>query len=122
MLSYREGRLRPGRFLTCSLGPVLAGVLSFPAAAGEDAGSHLEFFTQFDGRCQGLRRGDIRMLRNTHPSRAIRYRMVRFVSGVRQGGPIAGRIDPGGEGERLGCSIIDGREQVWTIIKADYET
>lgn len=109
----------------------LLGAGSLPAPADDqsdnnraaDAGEprdYLEIYKEFSGRCQGLRRGDIRMLRNTHPGKTIEYRMIRLLGGLRQASLIEDIIKPGDEGQKLGCEILDGREQTWEIVRARF--
>ncbi len=90
-------------------------------AEAEDAMEYLEIYKEFDGKCQGLRRGDIRMLRNTHPDKKIQFRMVRLLGGHRQASLIQDIIAPGEDNaQRLGCETLDDREQVWNIVRAEY--
>ncbi len=87
----------------------------------EDVSSHLEIYKEFDGRCQGLRRGDARMIRNNHPDKSIKFRMVRILSGQRQPSIIQDTIAPGEDnGQKLGCEKLDDREQNWRIIRAEF--
>lgn len=118
------------RFLTHWLPTgLLLPVLTFFAFAqtvaadskAEDATKYLEIYKEFDGKCQGLRRGDIRMIRNTHPEKKIQFRMVRLLNGRRQASLIQDTIAPGEDNaQRLGCEILDDREQVWKIVRAEY--
>ncbi|MDZ7736828.1 MAG: hypothetical protein U5P41_12570 [Gammaproteobacteria bacterium] len=101
--------------------------LGFPAlAAGGSAGAddsptgYLEIYKEFDGRCQGLRRGDIRMLRNTHPEKSIEYRLIRLLGDKRQASIIRDTIAPGDEGQKLGCEMLEDREQTWEIVRAQF--
>lgn len=91
-----------------------------PAAENNDPASFLEIYSEFNGRCQGLRRGDIRMLRNTHPSKTIQYRMVRLLGGHRQASLIQDTITPSDEGQKLGCEVLDDREQTWKVVRASF--
>lgn len=86
----------------------------------EDPGAYIEFYKDFDGRCQGLRRGDIRLMRNVHPDKAIKYRLVRLLGGRRTVSLIQGTIEPREEGQRLGCEILEGREQIWQLVRAEF--
>lgn len=90
------------------------------SAENKDAASYLELYSEFNGRCQGLRRGDIRMLRNTHPSKTIEYRMVRLLGGHRQASLIQDTIKPGDEGQKLGCELLDDRKQTWQVVRATF--
>lgn len=87
----------------------------------ENTSSHLEIYKEFDGRCQGLRRGDARMIRNNHPEKSIKYRMVRILNGKRQASIIQDTIAPGEDnGQKLGCEKLGDREQNWRVIRAEF--
>jgi len=122
MMCYIERmikRFTPGLLL---LSLPLAAAPAYPSEQSNADGpaDYLEMYKEFDGRCQGLRRGDIRMIRNTHPSRSIEFRMVRMLGDKRQASLIRDTIKPRDEGQRLGCEILDGREQTWKIIRARF--
>lgn len=85
-----------------------------------DASSYLEIYKEFNGRCQGLRRGDIRMIRNTHPDKAIEFRMIRLLAGHRQASLIQDTINPDDEGQKLGCEKLDELEQTWEVVRARF--
>ncbi len=102
------------------LSALLVGWGQFAAAQDDQGETFLEIYKQFDGSCQGLRRGDMRMLRNLHPSRPIAYRLARYVAGRRQGGLVRDTIAPGAPGEPLGCEYIDGLEQDWKVVRETF--
>lgn len=90
---------------------------------GQDKKEPLDFLEQykeFSGKCMGLRRGDMRMIRNTHPDKAIQFRMVRLLGGQRQASIIRDTIEPGAEGQKLGCELLDDREQTYEIVQARF--
>lgn len=120
------------KYLYSTLLIILLGAAAWFSASAEDHGdskqtadgnnprSYLEIYKEFDGKCQGLRRGDIRMLRNTHPDKAIEFRMIRLLGGHRQASLIQDVIQPGSEGQKLGCEMLDDREQTWKIVRARF--
>lgn len=97
---------------------------STPAAGNgspEEAVGYLEFYSELDGRCQ-IRSdgGKLRVLKNNHRSKAIKFRIARYFSGKRQPSLLVGVIDSGGEIKPLGCTLIDHHEQTWQLESADY--
>ena len=86
----------------------------------EGPAGYLEMVKEFSGKCMGLRRGDMRMMMNNHPDKAIQYRLVRKLAGKRQASIIQDTIKPGSEGHKLGCELLDDREQTWEIVRAQY--
>jgi hypothetical protein len=89
--------------------------------AADTAAVHLEFVVQNDGRCLNLSAGgQLLLLANTHPRRAIDYRLVRYFAGKPQAGRAAGVIGPGSEPIPLGCSLVDGRDQRWKLERAEF--
>lgn len=73
-----------------------------------------------DGRCQILSDGGkLRVMRNVHPTRAIRYRLTRVFVGKPQGLSV-GTAPAGGETIKLGCTKVDGRAQDWTVDRAAF--
>jgi hypothetical protein len=104
-----------------------------PAAAAPDDGQtqeatpdgppadFLEITQQLDGRCQMLSEGGkLTVVKNTHPSRTIRYRLVRLFYGKPQGGRIVGSIAPADEPQALGCNLVDQKPQTWEIERAEF--
>jgi len=86
----------------------------------EGPAGYLEMTKEFSGKCMGLRRGDMRVLVNNHPDKTIQYRLIRKVAGQRQASIIQDTIKPGSEGHKLGCELLDDREQTWEIVRAQY--
>lgn len=108
----------------------LVSLLSFSAFASEqqtpektdDPGSYLEFYSELDGKCQILSAGGkLRLVKNNHPDKNIRYRFVRMFSGKPQAGLVIGTLESGGKPIKLGCTRVDGREQGWEIKVARFE-
>jgi len=90
------------------------------AAFGDNPRSYLEIDKEFSGRCQGLRRGHVRVLRNTHPDKTIEYRLIRLLSDKRQASIIQDTIAPDDEDQKLGCELLEDREQTWEIVRARF--
>lgn len=86
--------------------------------------NYLEIYEVNSARCQSLRRGKMRMLRNVHPTQKIRYHMTRSLAGKRQAGLIRDTIYPADEkaeeAEALGCELLDGMQQEWTVTRAEF--
>lgn len=80
----------------------------------------LTFETVLDGKCHILSEGGkLVLLRNTHPTRAIAYRLERrFVN--RPQGLMDGTIGPGAETQKLGCDRVGGRAQTWKVKRAEF--
>lgn len=98
-----------------------AGAEEMASAPLSEPGSYLEIYTVHSATCEALRRGKMRMLRNLHPTRSIDYRMIRNLSGKRQAGLIRETITPThAEGEPLGCELLDGMQQEWAVIRAEF--
>ena len=106
-----------------------AGVLSLGTTAAQanqggasaDATAYLELQAQPDNHCM-LRdpTGKLVVLINKHPSKAIRYRVVRVFAGHIQPGMGVGIIAAGSDPVPLGCSVIDQREQHWEVRSAQF--
>jgi hypothetical protein len=102
---------------------VLTLVLAQQLTASEaekPAASYLTFESVLDGKCQNLSEGGkLTLLRNTHPSKAIRYRLLRlFVA--RPQGLMDGAIDPAEGVQKLGCDKVGGRVQTWQVKRARF--
>ncbi len=88
--------------------------------AAQDPAGYLEFSSQLDGKCQILSDGGkLHLMRNTHPSQAIRYRLIRTFAGRPQAGRVTGTI-AGEAVVKLGCTRVDGREQRWQIERLEF--
>jgi hypothetical protein len=92
-------------------------LVATPAAA-EEASAMLAFEEVTDGKCQILSEGGkLVLLRNLHPSHAIRYRLVRMFMDVPQG-RLDGEIAAGEATQKLGCSRVNRRVQSWRVERA----
>lgn len=120
--TYPQKMWKSRAFARRRLFALVAGLaLSAPVFSGESAGSYLNIAPQHDGKCQNLSEGGkLVVLRNTHPARSIRFRLVRYFKGVPQS-RIVGAVAPGEEGQKLGCNRVDGRDQSWKIERAEFE-
>ena len=129
-MSVRRGL---GAFLLGSLFAALTvGVALVPAPGRaadpqkapsvDSAASFLRVELRFAAKCSGLQRGKMRFLQNHHPERPVRYRMARYLGDTRQPSLIADSIEPGEEGRQdLGCELLDGLEQNWRVLKAEFQ-
>lgn len=85
------------------------------------AADYLEFASELDNLCQKRSpSGRLRLVRNLHPDRSIKFRFVRVFSNVRQPGFARGTLEPNAEPTQLGCTKISGRDQTWEIVKAEF--
>lgn len=90
--------------------------------AGDDAAAFLELESVLDGRCQILSEGGkLRVIKNTHASRSVRYRLIRMFAGNHPQGRVTGSAPPGAEPVKLGCTRVDGRPQDWIVERARFE-
>jgi len=93
-------------------------LLAPPLVAAEDASALLAFEEVTDGKCQILSEGGkLVLLRNLHPARTIRYRLVRMFMDVPQG-RVDGEIAAGEVPQKLGCSRVNRRVQSWRVERA----
>lgn len=95
--------------------------LGFPLLAlAASAADYLRFDQVPDGRCQILSQGGkLTLLSNTHPTKAIRYRLERlFVE--RPQGLMDGVIRGADGAQKLGCDTVGGRAQQWRIKRATF--
>ena len=107
-----------GSLVSAALSTVL---LATPLRAADDASALLVFEEVSDGKCQILSAGGkLVVLRNVHPERTIRYRLVRVFRDIPQG-RVDGEIAAGGPPQKLGCSRVDQRVQTWRIERATLE-
>jgi hypothetical protein len=91
------------------------------ATETERAETFVSFEYRADGKCQILSEGGkLVVLHNTHPDREISYRLVRYFAGVPQA-RVLGQLKASGTGEALGCSRVDGREQLWKVERASFK-
>ena len=106
---------------------VIFATLPLPAAPASEPTelpeSFLAFETQIDGKCHNLSEGGkLQVLRNSHPTQKLRFRLIRYFVDVRQRGRATGTAEPAGEGVALGCTRVGGRTQRWVIERAEFET
>lgn len=86
-----------------------------------NAESYLVFEEIIDGKCQNLSAGGkLQVMLNAHPSRKIKFRLVRYFVDVRQNGRATGVAEPGGSRVKLGCSRVGGRVQRWEVERAEF--
>lgn len=87
----------------------------------EDAKAFITIATQADGRCQNLSAGGkLAVVRNVHPQTNIRFRLIRMFVDVPQLGRATGIAVSGAPGQKLGCTLVDGREQRWVVERATF--
>lgn len=111
--------LRAAALLLTAVGAGAAA--SSVQAADSTAADHLVFSTQFDARCHNLSEGGkMTMMANTHPDKAIRYRLIRMFMEAPQAGRAIGVIEPGTEPTKLGCDKVDKRPQTWRVERAEF--
>lgn len=85
------------------------------------AGSYLVFEEIIDGKCQNLSAGGkLQVMLNAHPSRKIKFRLMRYFVDVRQNGRATGVAEPGGSQVKLGCTRVGGRVQRWVVERAEF--
>lgn len=116
-------RRTPARRLSALLVATLCAVFAWKGSADEPArpaASFLAFETVPDGKCQILSEGGkLTLLRNTHPSSTIRYRLLRlFVA--RPQGMMDGEIKSAEGVQKLGCDKVGGRAQTWQVERARF--
>ena len=102
---------------------LLLATLSFLPAhqvTASDATRYLSVETVLDGRCHNLSEGGkLVVLRNTHPTKTIRYRLLRlFID--RPQGLMDGSLTPVEGVQKLGCDKVGGRAQTWRVKRARF--
>ncbi len=103
----------------CAAAPPAAPAAPEPATTA--AADALAFESVLDGRCQILSDGGkLRVVRNTDPARRVRYRLVRVFADTPQAGRVTGELGPGEGPVKLGCTRVDGREQRWEVLSAEF--
>ena len=100
--------------------------LGTPSAAGselvETAEAFLSFEARLDGKCHNLSEGGkLQVMRNLHPVRKIKFRLIRYFVDVRQRGRATGMAKPG-ETVKIGCTAVGGRPQRWVVERAEFIT
>ena len=106
----------------------LGAMASFSATAlatednQTEAQKYLRFEAVDDGKCHILSEGGKLMVMHTeHEEKAIKFRLIRYFADVRQQGRATGVAVPGEKPVKLGCTLVDGRAQHWTIERAHFE-
>ncbi len=120
MTLLRAAVLR-GAALAALTGPAGTATGAPAFADRMEAAPHLALESLEDGKCFILSPGGkLRVMRNTHPDRAVKFRLDRYFADKLQAGGAAGTIAPGDEPVKLGCTEVDGREQRWEIQRAEF--
>lgn len=88
-------------------------------AAGDDPLQFVEFVEDFEAVCV-QREGVMILVRNKHPSKALRIWMERWHMGANTGDRGKSELLPGGEAEKLGCSRTLSGKQEWRVIRAQF--
>lgn len=88
-------------------------------AAEDDPLQFVEFFEDFEAVCV-QREGVMILVRNKHPSKALRVWMERWHMGANTGDRGKSELLPGGEAEKLGCSRTLSGKQEWRVIRAQF--
>jgi hypothetical protein len=92
-----------------------------PPVREKVAADYLEFASELDNECQKRSpSGRLRMVKNIHPDKSIKFRFVRVFTNVRQPGFAGGTLEPNHEPTLLGCTKISGRDQTWEIVNAEF--
>lgn len=108
--------LFPFAWLVIALGAAPAG-----AADAEDAARYVQFVQDFSGSCTA-RNGVQILVKNAHPSRAIRVWLDRYHMDRGTGDRSRSDLAAGGEPEPLGCSRSDYGAQEWRVVRAVFIT
>ncbi len=113
-----------------TFGRAITGSLILVAAAFASVGtneqaelprSFLIFDEIIDGRCHNLSAGGkLQVLLNTHPSRNIKFRLIRYFVDVRQNGRATGIAEISDTPVKLGCTKVGGRIQRWEVERAEF--
>lgn len=116
----------PLRFSGTSAALLICAAFPASGSAPEDPGAaanFLSFENRIDGRCHNLSEGGkLTVMHNTHPTNAIRFRLIRYHVDVPQWGRATGTAAPGESPVKLGCTLVGGREQRWVIEQAQFTT
>jgi hypothetical protein len=110
--------MRRMRAVLCAL--AACAVASFSRAApdpAEDASAHVVFVQEFAGNCVS-RSGVQILVRNTHPTRAIKIWLDRYHMGIGTGDRSRSELRPASEPEPLGCSRTTDGPQEWRLVRA----
>jgi len=93
---------------------------SLAFGATPEAEDHIEFFIDFGANCVARSAKQI-LVKNNHPSKAIKIKLVRYFGDVRQPGRSVYVLPPVTEALALGCDKIQGRTQRWDVHSAEFE-
>ncbi len=105
----------------CLSTSLTANATETPQVKEKIAADYLEFASELDNECQKRSpSGRLRMVKNIHPDKSIKFRFVRIFTNVRQPGFARGTLEPNHEPTLLGCTKISGRDQTWEIVKAEF--
>ncbi len=110
--------MRRMRAVLCAL--AACAVASFSRAApdpAEDASTYVAFVQEFAGNCVS-RSGVQILVRNTHPTRAIKIWLDRYHMGIGTGDRSRSELRPASEPEPLGCSRTTDGPQEWRLVRA----
>ena len=89
------------------------------AAADSEPNQYLLFVEEFTGSCVA-RSGVQVLVRNTHPTRALRVWLDRYHAGTGTGDRSRTDLLPAAEPEPLGCSRNNNAPQEWRVVRAAF--
>ena len=112
---------------TCILSALIICASITPALADSDKGrdpeavAALEFERRDDGKCHILSEGGkLMLMHNKHAEKSVKFRLIRYFANVRQQGRVTGVAVQGEKPVKLGCTLVDGREQTWKVERATF--
>ena len=88
-------------------------------SAAEDAIAFVKFVEEPSATCVS-RSGVQILVRNTHPTRALRVWLDRYHMGIGTGDRSRSDLKPGAEPEPLGCSRSLTGPQEWRLVRAAF--
>lgn len=99
----------------------LALTPGLPVAAGEaeDPRAFIEFGHEYASACT-RHRAEMRLVANTHESRAIEIVLWRYLGDTRSQGRSVKTLAPGADPEPLGCTKANGLERRWEIERIEF--
>jgi hypothetical protein len=89
------------------------------SSAAEDPSAFVGFVEEPTATCVS-RNGVQILVRNTHPTRALRVWLDRYHMGIGTGDRSRSDLKPGAEPEALGCSRSMTGAQEWRLVKATF--
>lgn len=110
-------RQRPLILTTVLCGALFAGAAQ--AAESAEAKQYVQFVEDFTGTCVS-RNGVQILVKNTHPTRALRVWLDRYHMGTGTGDRSRTDLPAGSEPEALGCSRSLSGPQEWRIVRAAF--